>query len=336
MDLLAVLVSTVIVSTAATGLCRRLLVRSAVMDIPNRRSSHVSPVPRGGGIAIIIVFLPITIYLRLTIPLADDLIIPIIVGGLGVGAVGLLDDLRTVSPKWRLAVHGLAATLAVAMIGPLPELTPTYNESVIRFVVMAVTGLAIVWHLNLFNFMDGIDGIAGSQVIFVLVGACVIGWSADAVGVNMLLLGLAAATAGFLVWNWPPAKIFMGDAGSGFLGYALAVIAVYSASRSILSIWSWIILMNAFVVDATVTLIQRIFRKEKVFEAHRSHAYQRCASRLSSHKKVTLGLWVINVIWLFPLAILAEAYREFGPVITAIAAIPLITAVIMTSTASVD
>jgi len=148
---------------------------------------------------------------------------------------------------------------------------------------------------------------------------CVAGGAAAIIWMNgggpfmmYLLLVLAAAVSGFLVWNWPPAKIFMGDACSGFLGLTLGLLALVTVSGDAINLWSWIILYGVFVVDATYTLFSRVFRGERFYEAHRSHAYQILARRFKSHKKVTLGVLAVNMFWLFPLAVVSSRHPQFA------------------------
>jgi Fuc2NAc and GlcNAc transferase len=182
----------------------------------------------------------------------------------------------------------------------------------------------LVWLINLFNFMDGIDGLAGMEAV------CASGFG----GLLLLRDGLggyaqcawvlAAASSGFLVWNWPPARIFMGDAGSGFLGFVLGVFALSSARMQPSLLWPWLILLSAFIVDSTVTLITRMVTGARWYEAHRTHAYQQAAQRWSSHSKVTVAFAIVNLLWLFPLAWGACVHPTAGPLFAVIAAGPLV------------
>jgi Fuc2NAc and GlcNAc transferase len=134
----------------------------------------------------------------------------------------------------------------------------------------------------------------------------------------------SAAAAGFLLWNWPPAKIFMGDVGSGYLGYVLAILALAATIRDPVAVWVWLILGGAFFVDATVTLARRTIRGDRLYEAHRSHAYQWLARRWGSHLPVTVTLLALNLLWLFPAAWLAERYPALALWILIAAYLPLI------------
>jgi Fuc2NAc and GlcNAc transferase len=192
------------------------------------------------------------------------------------------------------------------------------------WVSRGVPFIGLIWLTNLFNFMDGIDGLAGTEAV------CVSGFGAVLLLLNgfpsyaRLSLALAAASLGFLVWNWPPAKIFMGDVGSGFLGFTLGVLALFSSKPGPELIWPWLILLAAFLVDATLTLLRRVFSHARWHEAHRSHAYQHAAQATGSHAKVTLAVAAINLGWLFPMAWAALRYPRAAPVLAAVAVIPLL------------
>jgi Fuc2NAc and GlcNAc transferase len=163
----------------------------------------------------------------------------------------------------------------------------------------------VVWLLNLYNFMDGIDGIAGVEAVTVALAACLLAWLAG-LGVEAWwpMLLLAAGVAGFLVWNWPPARIFMGDAGSGFIGLMLGLLSIQAAQLSFELLAGWLVLLAVFVTDATLTLLRRLLRGQPLTEAHRSHAYQYAARRLGGHRSVTLAVAGINLLWLLPIAAL--------------------------------
>jgi Fuc2NAc and GlcNAc transferase len=183
--------------------------------------------------------------------------------------------------------------------------------------------LAGVWWINLFNFMDGIDGFAGTQAVFMLLGAAALSaWTnADVISspVWMLMLSVAAATVGFLLLNWPPAKIFMGDVGSTWLAFMVFALALLSVQAGWLSYASWLVLAAVFVTDATVTLLTRLLRGERWYEAHRIHAYQKLARRWGGHRPVTLRAVGVNVLWLAPLAGACAAWPHwtFGWVLVA-------------------
>ena len=178
--------------------------------------------------------------------------------------------------------------------------------------------------LNLYNFMDGIDGLASAEAICACSSAALIYWL---LGYEELLwppIYLALATAGFFYWNFPKARIFMGDAGSGFLGITLAIISLKAVSFSSTLLWVWLILLGVFIVDATFTLLRRLVRGEKVYEAHRSHAYQYASRTFNAHIPVTLCVILINLVWLAPIAWLVAFDRVDGAVGMLIAYVPLV------------
>jgi Fuc2NAc and GlcNAc transferase len=184
----------------------------------------------------------------------------------------------------------------------------------------------------LFNFMDGIDGIAASEAVFVNAagGALAIVYgNSESVGACAFVV--AAASCGFLIWNWPPAKIFMGDAGSGYLGFIIAVLALAFSRDSPTAFSAWLILGGLFFVDATITLIGRFFRGEKVYLAHRNHIYQILSRRWNSHLRVTVTTWLVNLLWLLPLAVLACRYSKWDWFLVLCALLPLAIVAIVTS-----
>ncbi len=228
-----------------------------------------------------------------------------------IAGVGYLDDRAALSAWLRLGVHLIAAILAVASLGVgagIPFHLSAF-QGVMAGSVLAV--LAICWMTNLFNFMDGSDGIAASEAVFIASAAA---WlicrkEGDA-GLVLAMLTLAGATTGFLAWNWPPARIFMGDVGSGFLGFSLAALALAASARGLLRIEVWLILGGIFLLDATITLVRRAIGGEKWYEAHRTHAYQRLACRWNAHRPVTAMVIAIYVFWLLPWAWAAVEFQD--------------------------
>jgi len=291
-----------------TGLVRRLALSHGVMDIPNERSSHTTATPRGGGLAMVVVSSIAFAVLALTGAMSVSLAVALLAGGGAVATIGFLDDRRPLPARLRLAVHIAAAVWAVAWLGGLPAIR--VGDAVYSLgwsgAVLAVLG--IVWSLNLFNFMDGIDGIAGTEAAFVSGAAALLGMSAAHVGISPAAALFCAAACGFLLWNWPPARIFMGDVGSGYLGFVIAVLAMAAMADDPAALWVWLILGGVFFVDATVTLVRRTLRGDRVYEAHRSHAYQWLARRWGQHLQVTLAVLTVNVLWLLPAAWLASRY----------------------------
>jgi Fuc2NAc and GlcNAc transferase len=197
--------------------------------------------------------------------------------------------------------------------------------------------LTLVWTTNLFNFMDGLDGIAGSEAVFVSGAGAWLNWrEGGALGLTAAMACLAATCLGFLRWNWPPARIFMGDVGSGFLGFSLAVLGLAASQQGMLPIEIWAILGAVFLVDATVTLVRRLARGDRWFEAHRTHAYQNLARRWKAHLPVTILVIMVDVFWLLPLAILAANFPPHALSLLAVALAPLIALVIACGAGTVE
>jgi Fuc2NAc and GlcNAc transferase len=312
-----------VAALALVGLTRRIALARAVLDVPNERSSHTVPTPVGGGIAIVLAATAALVALRALDQLDVELLIALGGGGLAVAAVGLLDDRYRLAPRTRIVVHFAAALWALAWLGGLPPLRLGSTLVDTGWFGYALGALGIVWTLNLFNFMDGIDGLAGTEAVFVTFSGALLATASPVPGVAPAAVAIGAASAGFLVWNWPPAKIFMGDVGSGYLGYAIAVLALAAARTDPSALSAWFVLGGAFFVDATLTLARRVVRGQRVQEAHRSHAYQRLARRWRSHGAVTVAVAMINVVWLLPCAWLIERYPGAGAWLVLTALLPV-------------
>jgi Fuc2NAc and GlcNAc transferase len=279
-----------------TGAVRAYALRSSLMDVPNERSLHRTPTPRGGGIAIVLVTLAGLAGFAATGTIPGPLAWTMGGGGALVAAVGWLDDRRGVSAPVRALVHAVAAAWAVMWIGGLS-------------VPLALLGaVGIVWAINLYNFMDGIDGLAGAEAVSVgLIGGALL-LNAGATALSTVAFLVAAAAAGFLAWNWAPARIFMGDVGSGFLGYTFGTMALLSHREGAVTLPVWLVVMGVFLFDATLTLLRRIVKGERWYQAHRSHAYQRLVQAGSSHARVTAFALLVN-LGLGVLAWLAQSGR---------------------------
>lgn len=312
-------------SALLTLLVRKVAVSQGLLDVPNARSSHVTVTPRGGGLAIAVSATMAVVILTLAGGVDQAVCLTLVGGGAAVAAIGFVDDRHTVPAAIRLLVHTAAAAWAVMWIGGVP--TIVVNDQAIHLGwaghVLGIAG--VVWVLNLFNFMDGIDGIATSEAVFVTWAAVIpmfLSGIPRAVSTASLVFG--SACLGFLPWNWPPAKIFLGDVGSGYVGYAVAVLALAAANENPVAVWVWLILGGVFFVDATVTLVRRLLRRERVYEAHRSHAYQWLSRRWGSHRRVTLAVLVVDVLWLLPCAVFASLHPPLAATTTLIALAPLI------------
>jgi UDP-N-acetylmuramyl pentapeptide phosphotransferase/UDP-N-acetylglucosamine-1-phosphate transferase len=285
---------------------RRWSQRRKLLDVPNERSSHTNPTPRGGGL--VIVTLSLTAYLIHSIFISGKFSWGYFIGAILVAGVSWLDDLYTVSSLWRFLIHALAALLVVYTVGYFEELyipiIQTTQKS--RVVGMVLTFLWIVWLTNVFNFMDGIDGIAGMQTVTAGLGWIAAGRLLGADSVEFYAGVLAFSGLGFLIQNWQPARIFMGDVGSAFLGYTFAVLPILAGLEADIAPEKLpvLLLLSAafywlFIFDTVFTFVRRIIEREKFWQAHRSHLYQKLVVAGFSHQFVTIlygGISILTIV----------------------------------------
>ncbi|NLZ11729.1 MAG: glycosyltransferase family 4 protein [Alcaligenaceae bacterium] len=307
-----------------TDVLRHYALKRNVLDIPNARSSHTRPTPRGGGVAFVLVFTvfaAISTALPITTPPGTWALIG---ASLIVAITGFIDDHHPLPARWRLVGHAAGAGILLWSFGGVPPLT-VFGYPIHLGMASGVLGLLyIIWLLNLYNFMDGIDGLAAAQTLCVALGGAALYSVLGHTQLIWLPLLLAGSVTGFLIWNFPPAKIFMGDAGSGFLGITLAAFSLRAGHIDPNLFYCWLILSGVFICDATFTLLRRLLNGEKVYQAHRSHAYQYASRRFASHKTVTLSVVAINLLWLFPLALLTALRLIDGTIALLVAYAPLI------------
>nr|WP_314490222.1 glycosyltransferase family 4 protein [uncultured Pseudomonas sp.] len=318
------LIAVAIASFLLTAVIRRYALARSLMDIPNARSSHTVPTPRGGGVAIVLTFLPALLALWQQGWATGSQVLALGGAGLLVAIVGFVDDHGHIPARWRLLGHFAAALGLLIGLGGAPSLTVAGIPVHSAWLLLPLLAVYLVWLLNLYNFMDGIDGIAGLEALSACAAMCVVyamGGHSQAMAAPLLL---AAAVLGFLVWNFPPAKIFMGDAGSGFLGLTLGGLSLQGAWLDGHYFWAWVIVLGVFIVDATVTLLRRLLAGEKVYEAHRSHAYQHAARRFGRHLPVTLCTAAVTLCWLLPMALCVTWFGLDGALATLIAYVPLV------------
>ncbi len=294
-------------SFVLTAITMRFGETLGLLDVPNERSSHVVPVARGGGVAIVLTFAA-GLFVPASLGLVDSRMLAAIAGGGGLVALtGLLEDCRGVSVQRRVALHMLSAAWVLYWLGGIPpNLLPALPVVFVQ--VLAVLG--IVWLINLYNFMDGIDGIAGVETVTVCISGVVLYACCVPEATAWILPALLmAAASGFLFWNFPAARVFLGDTGSGFLGFMMAVFCIEAANRDPALFWAWIILLGVFIADSGVTLLRRMLRRQRLYVAHRNHAYQFAARKAGRHAPVTLAVGAINLAWLLPIALLVGTGR---------------------------
>ena len=301
--LILLLLFTAAAAFLLTGLATRYARRSGVIDVPGARSSHLHPVPRGGGAGIVA---SVAISSLALLYIHEDLwwhwaVLP---GFLGLGVIGWVDDHRSLSARVRFAVQ-----LAVSFV----LLAFTWRQGVVESVPqLLVAGLAILWIANLYNFMDGSDGMAGVQGVFC---GLVLAWlfhRAGDDGSALLALLIASSCAGFLPWNLVRARVFMGDVASVPLGFALGALLIYGVMTGALPPGVAILVLSVFLVDASLTLAGRIIRRERWYTAHRQHLYQQLISAGWTHQAVLVLYQSINIALVLPAVIVAEAKPELS------------------------
>ncbi len=292
--------ATFVLSAAACALTLRGLLRWAVIDLPNARSSHTRPTPRGGGLGFMAVILVGWAALWLT---GSQIASPVvIVGAAAIAGISFADDLKNVHIGVRLAVQAVAVALALAT---LPSDRPILAGFLPLAVDRVVVAVAWLWFINLFNFMDGIDGIAAGEAAIVAFGLVVLAAFRPELGpVGREAIVVGAAVVGFLLFNWPPARVFMGDVGSAGLGYALGWLLIVAAAKGALV--PALLLPLYFVADASTTLLMRASKRRPLAQAHRDHAYQKAVDRSLGHAFVSSLVVVLGVL-LIVLAVLAAS-----------------------------
>jgi len=281
-----------------------------LLDKPNQRSSHHIPTPRGGGLAVVLSFSAAMAFLLVFVNGINQVLLVSVFSGLCIALIGFWDDHKPLSARWRFLVHIGGAALTVSVMSGL-----VWFE-------YFIAGFFLVWMLNLFNFMDGIDGLAGSETVFMsfaLAGFLAVSQN----NLALVALALAASSLGFLLWNWSPAKIFMGDVGSGFIGFMLGVFILVFGHQQPSLFYVGLILFAVFMTDATYTLLVRLFSGQQWHQAHCCHAYQQAAKQYG-HLAVVQTVWVINLLWLLPLAIIAFLFTETALFILFLAYLPLV------------
>jgi len=292
---LGVLVLVLIAAWYGTGVVRRFALARAMLDVPNERSSHVAPTPRGGGLAVAI---PVLTGILAGVPLGwveASVAIALVPAAVAIVTVSWLDDRRSLSPGLRLLIHVAAAVWVVYRIGPVTSLD-LEGSVALGWAAPAVSVLALVWLSNLFNFMDGIDGLAATETICIGLAGGLLCWRNGDISVAWLAWLLVAGTAGFLYWNWQPAKIFVGDVGAVFMGFLLGSLGLMAHRRGDVPAAGWTLLLGVFIVDATITLCRRLLRGQQWAAAHRSHAYQRAVQAGMTHARVVGVVLLVNTI----------------------------------------
>ena len=274
-------------------------IRKEIYDIPNERSSHTDPTPRGGGLVFVIICL--TAFFTYLLITHQQIIWAYFIGALLVSGISWLDDLFSISIIWRFLCHSVAAGL-VLFYYDFPQIVviPIFGDFTFSVIAYLVWFLWIVWLINAYNFMDGIDGIAGVQALLAGFFWSLIGFIYGSNNTAILGLTIAVSAIAFLIHNWQPAKIFMGDVGSAFLGFNFAVLPLIATQQSLghLSEFTFagVVLVWFFVFDSGKTLVQRIFQRKRFWEAHREHLFQKLIIEGFSHSSVSLIYGALTIL----------------------------------------
>lgn len=287
--LIAVAIAAFVASATGVAWFRRVAERRRLLDHPNERSSHLRPTPRGGGVVIVACTLLILGAVEVMRPaIARSELVALLFAGALIAGISWIDDVRSLRASVRLAVHIVAAAIVMSAFGPFDSIpVPIAGDVHLGAAAWPLTIIWIVGLTNAYNFMDGIDGIAGSQAVVAGAAWAMIGFAGDP-AVTFAAAVLASSSLGFLIHNWPPARIFMGDVGSAFLGFLFATLPLMSRLPSSDAAAIGFLVVWPFIFDTAFTFLRRLRRRERVFSAHRSHLYQRLVIAGWSHQTVTL------------------------------------------------
>lgn len=315
---LLVFAATAIAATFATRLVLAGLQRRAILDLPNERSSHARPTPRGGGIAVVAILIPSWALIHHLDPRTGPSQWLVIAGILALAVLSWLDDLHNLSAGLRIVCHALVVTAVLAV---LPADALVFQGLLPPLADRVAAGILWLWFINLFNFMDGIDGISGVETISIALGLVIVAATSGDLawrGEILFSMALAGTAFGFLLWNWHPARLFLGDVGSVPLGFALGWLLILAA---VAGYWAAaVILPLYYFADATITLIRRALRGAKIWQAHREHFYQQAVARGRDHAAVARAIAIGNLC-LIGVAVAAERAAGAAKLIAIMAAI---------------
>ncbi len=310
-----------VLSYSLTHLYRVVAVALQIVDVPNDRSAHKVVTPTGAGVVFVSLYCLGMVLAAYTgaLQFGEMTFFQALVPGVLISVLGLIDDYRALPWLVRGALHLAAAVCGVWLVG-FPELVIGSLSIDFGLVGLLLGVLSLAWMTNLYNFMDGIDGIAAGEALFVVIGVTAIGVIAGEQKPSVTVLLLASVMLGFLIINWPKARVFMGDVGSGFLGFLMGLFVL---AEVLVPVWCWLILLGWFVTDACLTILMRLARGERIYEAHALHAYQHL-NRFVGTGYTLFIIGALNIFWLLPMAVLAYEYPEFAAGLLLLAYIPLL------------
>ena len=292
-----------LISFLLTYFIKNYMIKKSLVAIINERSSHTVPTPHGGGIALAITWFIGLMYLYFIGEISSNLFYALLFGAV-ISIVSFFDDIYELSPKTRLFAQSIVAFGGLYFLGCFENFTFGIFDIQNPVFTNIFAFFMIIWFINLYNFLDGINGYAGSEAVFLALAGFIL------FSGNHFLV-LAVAVLGFLYWNWNKAKIFMGDVGSTLLGYNIAIFTIYYANEQASNFWIWIILFGVYWFDATLTLIRRKLNKEKLSIAHKKHGYQRLTQSGWSHYKVTNYSIGLNMILFFIVYFVSNIFVAF-------------------------
>ena len=310
----------VVCSGLGVFLYKKIAIQKEIISNLNYRTLHEVPTPRGGGIVFSLLFSFTIFVLWYGDEISDQIFYMFGLGGFVATLFGFIDDVKNIKAKIKLAIQLLLGGWAVYWL----EYGDLLLLESIPFLIATLTALFfMVWMMNAYNFMDGIDGMAASGAIFISLTLATVQFLTEGpVEIMTIFILIAATVSGFMFFNWPPATIFMGDAGSVFLGYIFGSLLLFTVLNNDISIWSWVTVFGYFFADTTVTQIMRVILVKKWYLAHRSHAYQNLARITGSHLKVTGAVILYNIIWIFPLVVWSVLQPEMEVVAAILAVVP--------------
>lgn len=321
MSIILQLTTVFVAAFTTTGAWLWLASRYRWLDHPNPRSSHHLPTPRGGGIGVAVGFFCYLLWDQTLFSAGGWWLV---LAGVTLLLTGLVDDLFTLRARTRLFLQAAAVSFMWPFFSLLPELhiADDFHLSG-NWLAFAVSLTMVAW-INLFNFMDGIDALAASEAVFFSMSVILLTTVSGQHAPDLSALGLGVAVCGFLYFNLPRARIFMGDAGSYFIAFAMAVCGLLLVQQSGLDWWALLIISGTFVVDSTTTLLGRLLSGAVWYHPHKTHAYQLLAAKWGSHGRVVMWNAGINLLWLLPIALWAARDPDLGPVLLLLAWLPLV------------
>tara|TARA_B100000686_G_C16793326_1_gene980339 strand:+ start:2519 stop:3559 length:1041 start_codon:yes stop_codon:yes gene_type:complete len=311
---------TLILSIVFINIYILLAKKFGFFSVPHKGGVRKDIIPTSGGISFSCLYLLMVITLNIYFQIPKDYFYSILFGSGLMAITGFIDDIYSLSSSIRLCIQLMFVTMICFFFGIENFL---YNN-IDYFIIFPVIIISSIWLINTFNFIDGADGLVSTNsCIFSFVGGIYL-LMAQQEALASLLFILSAVNMGFLFFNWSPAKIFMGDSGSLFLGSLFVIFCIGSYTGGYVTYWTWIILLSVFYVETTVTLLVRIKRKENVFSVHHSHhAYQQIIITSGKHNRPALASIFINLFWTVPMSFISFIYPEIGFVIAVITCLPL-------------